>query len=122
MRSLDKSRLIRYGVAAVVISGVFFFGFLRELTFVNVLDAITLTGICFLLVGLFRTAKYLHFYDLPIYGGKKFVELFRRYSKQESKLGEYHEFVQGLNYQENFKEAYLMAGVLLGISLIVSMV
>lgn len=122
MRSLDKSRLIRYGVAAVVISGVFFFGFLKEFTFVNVLDAITLTGICFLLVGLFRTAKYLHFYDLPIYGGKKFVELFRRYSKQESKSGEYHEFVQGLNYQVNFKEAYLIAGVLLGIALMASMV
>lgn len=122
MKTLDKARMVRYGIAAAIISAIFFFVFLKEFTLINLLDSITLTGICFLIVGMFRTAKYLHFYDLPIYGGKKFVELFKgRYSKKQSKVGEYHEYVQNLDYQVNFKEAYVTAGILLGVSLVISM-
>lgn len=120
MKKLDGKRMCRYLLMACILTGAFLGIFLGKPTASNVADAVSLTGILFLILALFRTAKYLHFYDLPIYGGKKFAELFRKYEKEESTLGEYHEYVQSLNYRINFIEAYVTAGILLFSSFLAS--
>ncbi len=119
--TLDKRQLLRYSVIAAGLSAVFFFLILREMTLLNLMDSVTLSGICFLILALFRTARYLHFYDLPMYSSKKFMELFRGGSNPETKVGQYHEYIKTLNHPANFKEAYLVAAVLLGSSMLMAM-
>ena len=111
--ALDKDKLLQYGAVSVGLTAVFFFLILREMNLFNLVDSFTLSGICFLILALFRTARYLHFYDLPIYSGKKFMELFRRADNREPKVGQYYEYIRTLEHPVDFKEAYVIAAALL---------
>ena len=109
---IDRKKLCGYVIAAAGLSVLFTLrlGF----SFRGVTDAVTLSGISFLILALFRTARYLRFYDLPVFGFKKFVELWKKdYKKGGSSVGEYHEFVKEVVHVADFKEAYAVSATCL---------
>lgn len=93
----------------------------REYSLLGISDAFAISGLMFLILALFRTAKYMRFYDLPIYGFKKFIEIWKMKepSKSHSKLGNYGDFVQSYEHEKNYGETYILAAMMLIIALLV---
>lgn len=108
--NLNQHRLKRYLIAAAVMIFVIMAVWRRNFSIVGFSDACAITGICFLILALFRTAKYMRFYDLIIFGGKKFMEIWKNedLSRKGSRVGQYHEFVQNQEHEADFKEVYLV--------------
>lgn len=115
--SIQRKRVIRCAVTAILVAAAVFF-VRREYSLFGISDALALSGLMFLILALFRTARYMRFYDLPIYGFKKFVEIWKMKepSKNNSKLGNYGDFVQTYEHEKNYGEAYLTAAVLLALA------
>lgn len=111
---IQRKGLTRYGIAAALLVMVLF-ALRREYSILGISDALAIAGLMFMILALFRTAKYMRFYDLPIYGFKKFVEIWKvkEPSKKNSKLGNYGDFVQTYEHEKNYAEAYLFAAALL---------
>lgn len=111
---IQKKSMVRYGIAAVILAGGLF-AVRREYSLLGISDALAIAGLMFMILALFRTAKYMRFYDLPIYGFKKFVEIWKvkEPSKKNSKLGNYGDFVQNYVHEKNYAEAYVLAAALL---------
>ena len=84
---MQKRNLARLGAAAGAMVCLVF-AVRREYSLLGVSDAFAVAGLLFLILALFRTARYMRFYDLPIYGFKKFVEIWRvkEPSSKNSKL------------------------------------
>lgn len=117
---IDKKRLTRYVFAAIILTGLFTLRL--GLSLVGVADGITLSGITFLILGLFRIARYLRFYDLPVFGFKKFAELWKKdFKKRGSSVGEYHQFVEETFHQVDFKEAFGVGGLFLFMGMVLSL-
>lgn len=114
---LQKRNLARLGAAGAAMVCLVF-AVRREYSLLGVSDAFAVTGLLFLILALFRTARYMRFYDLPIYGFKKFVEIWRvkEPSSKNSKLGNYGDFVRNYTHEKNYGEAYVLAAVLLAVS------
>ena len=118
--SIQKKNIIRYGGIAIFLTIAIFF-VRREYSLLGVSDAFAISGLMFMIMALFRTAKYMRFYDLPIYGFKKFVEIWKikEPSKKNSKLGNYGDFIQNYKHERNYMEAYFLAAVMLLIAFVV---
>ena len=87
-------------------------------------DTLCIVGAAYLIVGLFRFTRKLHFYDLLIYSSSKFFEVVfsKNYTKNNSKVGEYEDYKDKTVYNKQYKE-FIAAGLLfLIISLILSLV
>lgn len=117
---IQRKSMARYGIAALLLVTVLF-AVRREYSLLGISDAFAIAGLMFMILALFRTAKYMRFYDLPIYGFKKFVEIWKvkEPSKKNSKLGNYGDFVQTYEHEKNYAEAYLFAAVLLVLAFVV---
>ena len=73
---IQKKNMVRYGISAALLVSILF-AVRREYSLLGVSDAFAISGLMFMILALFRTAKYMRFYDLPIYGFKKFVEIWK---------------------------------------------
>ena len=111
---IQKKNMVRYGISAALLVSILF-AVRREYSLLGVSDAFAISGLMFMILALFRTAKYMRFYDLPIYGFKIFVEIWKvkEPSRKNSKLGNYGDFVQNYVHKKNYAEAYVLAAALL---------
>lgn len=118
--SIQRKNMVRYGgIAACLV--ILLFVIRREYSLLGISDAFAISGLMFMILALFRTAKYMRFYDLPIYGFKKFMEIWKikEPSKKNSKLGDYGDFVQTYEHEKNYMEAYVLASLLLIVAFLV---
>ena len=101
---IQKKNMVRYGISAALLVSILF-AVRREYSLLGVSDAFAISGLMFMILALFRTAKYMRFYDLPIYGFKKFVEIWKvkEPSRKNSKLGNYGDFVQNYVHKKNYR-------------------
>lgn len=78
-------------------------------------DSIAVLGLIYIVIALFRFVRRLRFFDLPIFGVKKLWEIIRtrNYSKSDSKVGEYVDYLTNNKYEKPF-----IALLLVGITLI----
>lgn len=103
VRCYIKNILLSITLAAVI------FLLRREWQLVGVSNACALSGICFLILALFRTARYLRFYDLVLYGFLKFVQIWRNKNFADHVTGGYEEFVRTRRYEQNYGETFIAA-------------
>lgn len=81
----------------------------RQWDLMGVSDACALSGIVFLIVGLFRRARYMRFYDLCIYGAMRFKSLRINPGVTDKTFGSYGEFVEKRRYEKNYMESFAAA-------------
>lgn len=81
----------------------------REWHLIGISNAFALSGICFLILALFRTARYLHFYDLAIYGFLKFKQIWKNRDFMDKNTGGHGEFVENRRYEKNYGETFIAA-------------
>lgn len=115
---LNKTRLIRYSLLAACLSVVIFFAMMRKFTAVNIIDTLTITGVCFLTAGFVLTVRYVHFNDERYNTGKKILRMLRKKTREETGTDENYDFLQNNKHEVDFVEAYLISGTLLIISYI----
>lgn len=117
---MDKHRTLLYTAAAFVVAVAAFLIFPRSSLLVRGIDALFISGLLFLLMGLFRFTRHLHMYDLLIYSTKKFAQVLKtkNYVKGDAVLGDYHEYVQNLSYNRPFAELLAVGGGFTALSVI----
>jgi len=81
----------------------------REWHLIGVSNAFALSGICFLIMALFRMSRYLRFYDLMIYGFLKFKQIWKNRDFLDKSTGSYGEFSQSRRYEKNYGETFIAA-------------
>ena len=96
--------LVYAAVAAAVV-----FVIRRQWNLIGISDACDLSGIVFLIVGLFRRARYMRFYDLCIYGAMRFKSLRTNPGVSDKTFGSYGEFVEKRRYERNYTESFIAA-------------
>ncbi len=111
---MNKRKLVTECLVSGVLSGIVYL-VRKDWSIIGMVDALTIIGICFLIRAMFLTTKKLRFYDLTIYGVKKFVELWKT---QPSTIGKYHEYMHTIRHEEQYKESYVVAITLLGVSIL----
>lgn len=89
-------RNLAYAAAAAAV----IFVIRRQWNLIGISDACALSGIGFLIVSLFRRARYMRFYDLCIYGVMRFKSLRTNPEMTDKKFGSYGEFVQKRRYEK----------------------
>lgn len=117
-----KDRWMKCCVGSICLLGiVMILG--KGYSLVGISNICAIAGILCLNFALYLTAKSLGFYNLIIFGFKKFMEICRNkdLSHQGSKVGEYHEFIANYRHEKNYKKAYIIAGVLIVVSIFTSM-
>lgn len=72
-------------------------------------DACALSGICFLILALFRIARYLRFYDLLIFGFKKFKQIWKNEKFLDRDTCSYADFLESRQYEKNYGETFIAA-------------
>lgn len=103
VRCYVKSILSAALLAAVI------FAVRREWGAVGISDACALSGICFLILALFRAARYLRFYDLIIFGFQKFKQIWKNQNFLDEATGSFGAFVEGRRYEKNYGETFIAA-------------
>ncbi len=98
-----KNILLAVGLGAVI------FAWQRNWSLIGVSDACALSGICYLILALFRFTRYLRFYDLIIYGVHKFTRIWKNEKFSDKAMGSYGEFVAGRRYEKNYGETFIAA-------------
>lgn len=93
--------------AAVAAAAVF--ALRRDWTLVGLSDACALSGIVFLIIALFRLAKWLRFYDLVIYGFQKFQQIWKNENFLDTQETSYGAFVESRRYEKNYSETFIAA-------------
>ena len=81
----------------------------RQWTFVGLSDACALSGIVFLIIALFRLARWLRFYDLVIYGFRKVKQIWKNENFLDTSEGSYGAFVESRRYEKNYVETFIAA-------------
>lgn len=81
----------------------------RHWTFVGLSDACALSGIIFLILALFRLARWLRFYDLVIYGFQKFKQIWKNENFLDTPETSYGAFVESRRYEKNYNETFIAA-------------
>ncbi|WP_337810994.1 hypothetical protein [Enterocloster sp.] len=94
--------LVYAAVAAAVV-----FVIRRQWNLIGISDACALSGIVFLIVGLFRRARYMRFYDLCIYGAMRFKSLRTNPGVSDKTFGSYGEFVEKDGMKETIQNLLL---------------
>ena len=102
-RCIVKSILKAAATAAVI------FTVRRRWSLVGISDACALSGILFLIVALFRLSRRLGFYNLVIYGFRKFKEIWKNENFLADGPHGYGEFVQSRRYEKNYTETLIAA-------------
>lgn len=106
------SYTIRYYIKSIVYAAllaVAVFAVRRQWTFVGFSDACALSGIVFLIMALFRLARWLRFYDLVIYGFQKFKQIWKNENFLDTPAGSYGAFVESRRYEKNYGETFIAA-------------
>lgn len=98
-------RNLAYAAAAAAV----IFVIRRQWNLIAISDACALSGIGFLIVSLFRRARYMRFYDLCIYGVMRFKSLRTNPEMTDKKFVSYGEFVQKRRYEKNYMESFIAA-------------
>lgn len=93
--------------AAVTAAAIF--AIRRQWTLVGLSDACALSGIIFLIIALFRLARWLRFYDLVIYGFQKFKQIWKNENFLDGQSGSYGDFVESRRYEKNYGETFIAA-------------
>lgn len=93
---------------AAVLSAVIFFA-RKEPGNVGISNACALSGICFLILALFRRARYLRFYDLLFYGFQKFIQIWKNHDFRDRDGKRYADFLESRKYEKNDWEAFIAA-------------
>lgn len=121
MRSLEN-RWIRYGISVLVLTMMCVL-LSKELSLLSISNACAIVGIFVLNWALYLTAKSLGFYNIIIFGFKKFMEIWKHkdLTHEGSKVGQYYEFIGNFHPEKNYKEPYIVALGLIVVSLITSM-
>ncbi len=81
----------------------------RQWTFVGLSDACALSGIVFLIIALFRLARWLRFYDLVIYGFQKFKQIWKNENFLDTPTSSYGAFVESRSHEKNYGETFIAA-------------
>lgn len=106
--SYQAERYIKNLIYATTIAAILFV-IRRQWNFMGVSDACALSGICFLILALFRRARYMRFYDLFIYGAMRFKSLRKNPEMTDKTFGSYGEFVEKRQYEKNYMESFIAA-------------
>ena len=96
--------LVYAAVAAAVV-----FVIRRQWNLIGISDACALSGIVFLIVGLFRRARYMRFYDLCNYGARRLTSCSTNPGGTEKPFGSYGELVEKRRYERNYTESFIAA-------------
>ena len=81
----------------------------REWHLTGFSNAMAISGICFLIMALFQTARYLRCYDLIIFGFLKFKQLWKNEKLMDKHTGSYGEFLENRRYEKNYGETFAAA-------------
>ena len=81
----------------------------QGMAFDLVSNAMAISGICFLIMALFQTARYLRCYDLIIFGFLKFKQLWKNEKFMDKHTGSYGEFLENRRYEKNYGETFAAA-------------
>lgn len=92
-----------------VVTAAAIFAVRRRWSLVGLSDACALSGIVFLIVALFRLARWLRFYDLIIYGFRKFKQIWKNEKFLSDGPGGYGAFVESRRYEKNYVETFIAA-------------
>ncbi|MGV8146523.1 MAG: DUF3899 domain-containing protein [Alkaliphilus sp.] len=86
----------------------------------SVSDSLAIFGLLYLISGLFRFVRKLHFFDSYVFGAKKLWEIItvRSYTKRGSKVGEYVDYLANNVYTKPYFEFLLVGSILLCCSLV----
>ena len=110
---------IRYYVkcilAAVLLAAIIFV-IRRDWNLLGVSNACAVSGICFLCLALFRVARNLHFYDMVIFGFKKFKQIWKNEQFLDKDSGNYADFLASRRYAKDYGEAFTAAGIMFVVS------
>lgn len=113
---------IRYYIKTIVKS-VFLMAVIflirKNWNLIGLSDACAVSGICFLCLALFRVSRNLHFYDMVIFGFKKFKQIWKNQHFLEKDMKSYADFLENRHYVKNYGEAFAAAGIMFLISAMV---
>lgn len=113
---------IRYYIKSIIKSvllAMIVFLLRREHGLVGVSNACAVSGICFLCLALFRVSRNLHFYDMVIFGFKKFKQIWKNEHFLEKDMKSYADFLENRRYVNNYGEAFAAAGIMFLVSVMV---
>ena len=113
---LNRLRFYRGTIRMSGILFAVFFAVRRQWNLTGVSDACALAGICMLVVAMFRTARCLRFYDLILYGVRKFAQLWKKGGIEAGRDAGYAAFQETRRYEKNYIEAYIAAACLFACS------
>ena len=82
-------------------------------------DACAISGICFLILALFRLTRCLHFYDLVLYGFKKFKQIWKNENFMEKDTGSYADYINSRHYEKNYGETFIAAVIMFVVSVVI---
>lgn len=88
----------------------------RDWSLIGVSNACAVSGIWFLCLALFRVSRNLHFYDMVIFGFKKFVQIWKNEHFLEKDMKSYPDFLESRRYVNNYGEAFTAAAIMFLIS------
>lgn len=119
VRMMNKKYAIKIFVSGLGLSLVILMILFGQFTLVNVSNALGVVAILCIVLGAFRQATYLRFFDLTVFGTKKLYEMaFKKdFEKKDSKIGEYHDYVKTVYHEKNFVELYVVGIVMIFLSL-----
>ena len=110
---------IRYYVkcilASVLLAAVVF-AIRREWNLIGVSNACAVSGILFLCLALFRVARNLHFYDMVIFGFKKFKQIWKNEQFLDKDSGSYADFLANRRYAKDYGEDFTAAWIMFVVS------
>ena len=109
---------IKHTAAAAALAAVIW-AVRRQWSLIGLSDAAALSGICFLILALFRLARYLKFYDLIIYGFTKMKQIFKNKEFLDTDTGTFAEYTAKTRYENSYIEAFIAAAVMFVISVAV---
>lgn len=113
---------IRYYIKSIlsaVVLAVLAFIWRKNWSLIGVSDACAISGICFLILALFRLTRCLHFYDLVLYGFKKFKQIWKNENFMEKDTGSYADYINSRHYEKNYGETFIAAVIMFVVSVVI---
>jgi len=113
---------IRYYIKSIlwaVLLAAAVFVIRQDWNLVGVSNACAVSGIWFLCLALFRVSRNLHFFDMLIFGFKKFKQIWKNEHFLEKDMKSYADFLENRRYVNNYGEAFAAAGIMFVVSVVV---